>query len=189
MRRLATFAVLLLGCSGPSANDARLAPVFAILCADVDPGMEPHPCCTGFAMGGQVVTANHCVPNDDAMLVTHDQWVNTASAWEPGHITARDEALDIAWIDAKIGAQLQHGGSIGIGDHVSALMVESVSSGAVTGSSGNYWTSDVDSKLGDSGSAIVDQSGYAVGVLTRCLVPDGEKQCSPHTAIFSELPQ
>src|SRR6188768_3278182 len=113
--------LLLLSCSAPSAPP-ELDPVFVILCSDVDPEEPHHPCCTGFALGTQVVTANHCVPGDTAEIVSNRQWLDTSNASQVGVVVARDEARDIAWLTATLdGPGLTQGGSVAQGDQVRAL--------------------------------------------------------------------
>ena len=175
-------------CSSPADSDPALAPIFVIMCADVSPDEPPHPCCTGFALGGQVVTANHCVPDADARLVSREQWLHTASDSEIGHVVARDEARDIAWLDAPVDEQLERGAPTAEGASVSALTVSGVKPGTANTQTGAFWMSDLSTLLGDSGAAIVDANGDAIGVLTDCLVKIGSKQCEPKTGMFAELP-
>lgn len=174
------------GCS-PAPGQPELDPIFAVMCADDDPEEPPHPCCTGFAMGGQVVTANHCVPGDRAQLVSRRQWLETSNESEIGTVVARDEARDIAWLSAPVEAQLTRGAPISEGSSVSALTLSGSKPGIADAPAGAFWLTDMDTLLGDSGAAVVDASGAAVGVLSRCLTADG-KQCDPHSGIFAELP-
>ena len=175
------------GCS-PAAGPAELAPVFVVLCADPDPEQDPHPCCTGFALGSQVVTANHCAPDDRVQLVSRRQWLTTASAYSVGTVTRRDEARDIAWLDAPTdGPGLELGGSFLPGDSVSALTPVGAKAGIVGGQAGLFWQSTMPVAFGDSGAAVVDASGRAVGVVHACLSADG-KACDPMTGIFAGLP-
>src|SRR6188768_3409071 len=141
--------LLLLSCSAPSAPP-ELDPVFVILCSDVDPEEPHHPCCTGFALGTQVVTANHCVPGDTAEIVSNRQWLDTSNASQVGVVVARDP--------------------------VRALTRSAAKAGTVGERAGLFWRTDLDTAMGDSGAAIVDASGAAVGVLSRCLTADG-KEC------------
>lgn len=180
-------ALIVVACSGSTDPDPALASVFAIMCADADPEEPPHPCCTGFALGGQVVTANHCVPGDDAVLVSRDQWLHTANAWEPGHVVARDESRDIAWLDAAVDAQLTRGAPIASGARIAALTISGVKPGTAYSQAGYFWLTDADTLLGDSGSAVVDAHGDVIGVLSRCTTQDG-KQCDRASGIFAELP-
>jgi len=173
---------IVIACSGP--DDApELSPVFVVMCADIDPGEPPHPCCTGFAMGDQVVTANHCVPDEYARIVSREQWLHTASDSEIGHVVARDTARDIAWLDAPVDEQLTRGPPIGLDASVSVLTVSGVKHGTAHGRYGIFWTTNLDTVVGDSGAAVVDAGGRAVGVLSRCL-----NECDPHTSMFAELP-
>lgn len=185
--RYPLLALLLLACSSPTAP-AELDPVFVVLCADPDPE-EPHaPCCTGFALGSQVVTASHCVPGDTAELVSNRQWLDTANASQVGTVVRRDEARDIAWLTAELdGPGLEQGGAVALGDHVRALTRAGVRAGTAYERSGLFWRTDADTRLGDSGSAIVDAHGDAIGVLSRCTTADG-KQCDLASGIFAELP-
>jgi hypothetical protein len=176
----------ILACSS-APDDPRLASVFVVMCADIDPGEDPHPCCTGFAMGDQVVTANHCVPDEKARIVSRSQWVHTSSDSEIGTVVARDEVRDIAWLDAPVDEQLTRGGPLVAGASVAALTASGVKSGTANTLAGDFWLTDLDTQIGESGAAIVDASGQAVGVLSRCLTADG-KRCDPHTGIFAELP-
>ncbi len=178
---------LAFACSSPADSDPALAPVFVVMCPDISPDEPPHPCCTGFALDGQVVTASHCVPDDDARLVSRKQWLTTASDSEIGHVVARDEARDIAWLEAPVDEQLERGAPIVIDASVAALTVSGVKHGTASGRYGIFWTTDADTLVGDSGSAVVDASGRAIGVLSRCLTMSG-KQCDPHSGIFAELP-
>lgn len=174
----------LLGACSPPTAPAQLSPVFILLCDDIDPEMEPHPCCTGFASGGQVVTANHCVPDARHKLVSNRQWLTTSDEYQIGTVTARDPAHDIAWVSAMLdGPGLELGSPVAMGDAVHALTRWGVKDGLVEELSGNFWRSSLDTEYGDSGSAIVDESGAAVGVLTRCLTAD-EKQCDAETGMF-----
>lgn len=183
---LLALALLVAACSS-EPDDPRLDPVFVVMCADIDPGEPPHPCCTGFALRGQVVTANHCVPGEYSTLVNRRQWLTTASDSDVGHVVARDEALDIAWLDARVEAQLDRGPTIMNGADVSVLTVSGVKPGTAHTRAGDFWLSDADTKFGDSGAAVVDAHGDAIGVLSRCTTHD-EKQCDPSTGIFAELP-
>lgn len=184
---LALLSAFLSACSAPTAP-RELDPVFVIMCADPDPEEPHHPCCTGFALGGQVVTANHCVPGDTAELVSNRQWLDTSAAYEIGTVVRRDEALDVAWLTAELdGPGLRQGGPVTRGDQVRALTRSGAWLGTANERSGVYWLSDLDTKFGDSGSAIVDDGGSAVGVLISCLTLTG-KQCNPNSGIFVELP-
>jgi hypothetical protein len=179
--------VFLAACSSPADSDPALAPVFVVMCADIDPGEPPHPCCTGFAMGGQVVTANHCVPDEYARIVSRQQWLHTASDSEIGHVVARDTARDIAWLDAPVDEQLTRGAPIGLDASVSVLTVSGVKYGTAFGRYGILWRTNADTMLGDSGAAVVDIGGRAIGVLSNCLIMMGH-ECDPHTGMFAELP-
>ena len=188
--RALLLAIVIIGCGPSVKDDGRLDAVMVVMCADPDPE-EPHiPCCTGFVLEGQVVTANHCVPDDTAELVTHRQWVDTSNASEIGTVLARDTARDIAWLSAALdGPELVRGAAVAEGDAVSALTRSAVQSGIAGPLSGIFWQSTMNTQLGDSGAAIVDRAGHAVGVLTDCLTPfDAPQACRPNTAIFSELP-
>ena len=180
-------SLLLFACSSPSAPPA-LDPVFVVMCADPDPE-EPHfPCCTGFALHDQVVTANHCVPGDTAELVSNKQWLTTSNESELGTVTARDVGRDIAWLSAQLdGFGLTQGALAGPNESVSALTRSGVKAGELKRQAGDFWLTTISSHMGDSGSAIVDASGAAVGVLSRCTTPDG-KVCDPNSAIFAEFP-
>ena len=180
-------AVLAIACSSSPAQP-ELDPVFVLMCDDIDPEEPPHPCCTGFAHGGQVVTANHCVPGDEIRIVSREQWVNTASDSSIGHVVARDEGRDIAWLSAPVDAQLDRGGPIVAGAAISALTMSVVVPGKATQQGGYFWITDLDVIHSDSGSAIVDAHGDAIGVLTNCRMLDGDKQCKMSTGIFAELP-
>lgn len=186
--RYVLLALLALACSSPSAPP-ELDPVFVVMCADPDPE-EPHvPCCTGFALGSQVVTASHCVLGDTAELVSNRQWLDTSNASQVGTVVRRDEARDIAWLTAELdGPGLEQGGPVAQGDPVRALTRSGVKAGTANELAGVFWRSDLDTLIGDSGSAIVDPRGAAVGVLSRCLTADG-KECDPRTGIFAELPR
>lgn len=185
---IALTVALAFACSSPADSDPALAPVFVVMCADIDPGEPPHPCCTGFALGDQVVTANHCVPDEYARIVSREQWLHTASDSEIGHVVARDTARDIAWLDAPVDEQLTRGPAIGLDASVSVLTVSGVKHGVAHDYSGGMWFSSADTQIGDSGAAVVDAQGKAIGVLTSCLVPIGESLCKPNSGIFSELP-
>ena len=164
-------ACLVSSCSSPPTP--QLDPVFVVLCADPDPSMDPHPCCTGFALGSQVVTASHCAPTDTVLLVSRHQWLTTASASEVGTVTARNEALDIAWMSAALdGPGLTQGAPVEAVEAVSALTEGGVLSGSVGERYGQFWQSTISSQFGDSGAAVVDATGRAVGVLSRCLTTD-----------------
>lgn len=177
---------LLAACSSPP-SDPALDPIFVVLCADDDPEEPPHPCCTGFALSGQVVTANHCVPDDTALLVSRHQWLTTSNGSEIGHVLARDERRDIAWLSAPVEAQIERGPAVASGAAVSVLTMSGVKPGTVGERAGAFWLTDLDTLLGDSGAGVVDASGNVVGVLSRCLTADG-KQCDPRSGIFAELP-
>jgi len=181
------FALNTSACSAP-AEDPELDPVFVLLCADIDPGEPPHPCCAGFALGNQVVTANHCVPTDHATLVTRRQWVETSAASEPGLVVARDAGRDIAWLTAALdGPGLTQGGPVALGDPVRVLTAWGARAGTAYERAGAFWRTNADTDLGDSGAAVVNARGRAVGVLTQCLTADG-KECDMGTGIFVELP-
>ncbi len=188
IRWLVLLASLLVAC-GPEP-EPRLDPVLVIMCGDVDPEEPPHPCCTAFALGGQVVTANHCVPGPTAMLVTRRQWTDTASASETGLVMARDESRDIAWLEAVLDSPgLMRGGPVAEGDAVSTLAMSGVKAGLAGERWESYRLSSMDVQVGDSGAAIVDAGGHAVGVLHACRTPfDAPQSCIPKTAIFAELP-
>lgn len=184
--RAAAIAFLLFACSSPSAP-ADLNPVFVVMCADVDPEQPHYPCCTGFALGAQVVTASHCVPGDTAELVSNRQWLDTASGSQVGSVTARDESRDIAWLTARLdGPGLTQGGAVAQDDPVRALTRSGVRAGTVGGQYGAFWQSSINTALGDSGAAVVNATGSAVGVISRCLTADS-KQCDPNSAIFAGL--
>jgi len=189
LRLLTAILVLasIAGCSGP--DDApELDPVFVVMCDDIDPGEPPHPCCTGFAFGTQVVTANHCVPDDQARLVSNRQWLHTASDSQIGSVVARDSARDIAWLTAVLdGPGLEQGGPVALGDSVTVLARFGAKPGTAYQQIIDRWRTSADTDYGDSGAAIVDATGAAVGVLTQCLTADG-KQCDMSTGIFVELP-
>ena len=186
MRRLAWLLFTLGACS--PAGPAELAPVFVVLCPDVDPEQPPTPCCTAFALGSQVVTANHCAPKDAVPLVSRKQWTETSGAYSVGHVTLREEGRDIAWLDAPLDAPgLAMGRPVAEGDTVRALTRSGAKEGLVGQLAGAFWQSTADTHFGDSGAAIVDASGAAVGVLSRCLTTSG-KDCDPNTGIFAELP-
>jgi hypothetical protein len=181
-------ALAILGGCSPSAPP-ELDPVFVVMCPDVDPEELHHPCCTGFALGTQVVTASHCVPGDTAELVSNQQWLNTSNASQTGTVLARDDVRDIAWLSAALdGPGLEQGGSVAQGDQVRVLTRSGAKPGSVREPAGAFWLTSADTKYGDSGAAVVDLSGAAVGVLSRCLTADG-KQCDPGTGIFAELPR
>jgi hypothetical protein len=187
MRRLLLTASLLLSSCGIPDAPSDLDPVFVVMCPDADPEAPHHPCCTGFALGDRVVTASHCVPGATAELVSNRQWLHTANESEIGEVVARDESRDIAWLSAALdGPGLQRGTPVAGGDSVRALTRSGVKLGVVEQLSGGFRLSTLDTKLGDSGAAIVDESGAAVGVLNHCLTAD-DKQCDPHTGIFSDL--
>jgi hypothetical protein len=176
----------LFGC-GPEAPP-ELDPVFVIMCGDVDPEEPPHPCCTGFALGNEVVTANHCVAGETAVLVSNRQWLDTSNDFQIGNVLRREPALDIAWLSAKLdGPGLRQGGPVTRGDQVRALTRSGVWLGTANERTGIFWLSSLDTDLGDSGSAIIDGAGFAVGVLTDCLTMTG-RECDPQTGIFTELP-
>jgi S1-C subfamily serine protease len=158
------------------------------MCADVDPEELHHPCCTGFAFGTQVVTANHCVPDATAELVSNRQWLATSNASQVGTVTARDAVRDIAWLTAVLdGTGLTQGDPVALGAQVRALTRSGAKAGTAYERSGIFWRTDTGTSFGDSGSAIVDEAGLAVGVLSECLTMTG-KQCDPGTGIFAELP-
>lgn len=162
--------------------------MFIIMCADVDPEEPHHPCCTGFALGEEVVTANHCVPGSTAELVSNRQWVDTSNASQIGTVVRRDEALDIAWLTAELDEPgLTQGGAVALGDPVRALTRSGAKPGTAYDRAGNFWRTDADTEIGDSGAAIVDVNGHAIGVLSRCLTM--HVQCDPGTGIFAELPR
>jgi len=184
---LLALAAIAVACS-PEPAQPELDPVFVLMCDDLDPDEPPHPCCTGFAMGGQVVTANHCVPGEAVRIVSRDQWLNTASDSSIGHVVARDEGRDIAWLSAEVDYQLEQGAPIVAGAAVSALTMSGAVPGTATQQSGYFWITDLDVIHGDSGSAIVDAHGDAIGVLTNCRMPFGDKQCRMNTGNFAELP-
>lgn len=192
MRLLLTIAALFLAaCSSPSAPP-ELDPVFVVLCAAPDPE-EPHvPCCTGFALGDQVVTASHCVLGDTAELVSNRQWLDTSSASQVGAVVRRDEARDIAWLTAELdGPGLEQGGPVALGDHVRALTRLGVKAGTVGNRTGLVWQSNIDTRFGDCGSAVIDAAGDAVGMVFGCLLAlsgDG-KECDPRSARFVDLPR
>ncbi len=188
--RLILLAIVITGC-GPSAIDNDS--VLVVMCSDPIPdpdSQDPqhHPCCTAFALAGQVVTANHCVPGETAELVTSRQWTRTSNASEIGTVTARDEARDIAWLSAALdGPGLTQGGAAREGDAVQALTRSGSKPGRVGSQTGVFWLSTMDTRFSDSGSAVVDSGGAAIGVVSQCLTAD-DKQCDPNSAIFSELP-
>src|SRR6478609_10340481 len=135
---LAKFAAILLtllvalGCSGPD-DSPELDPVFVVMCPDIDPGEEPHPCCTGFALGAQVVTAIHCVPGDAAQLVSNRQWLDTASASQIGTVISRDDSRDIAWLSAKLdGPGLRLGAVVHPADAIRVLTRSGVKLGTAS---------------------------------------------------------
>jgi hypothetical protein len=193
MRNIALLFLLLIAlpihaCSSPTAP-AELAPVFVVMCADPDPE-EPHvPCCTGFAQGSQVVTANHCVLGDTAELVSNRQWLDTSNASQIGTVARRDEARDIAWLTAELdGPGLEQGAPVAQDDAVRALTRSGVRPGIVGNRTGLVWQSTIDTRFGDCGSAVIDQSGDAVGMVFGCLTTSG-KGCAPHSARFVDLPR
>jgi hypothetical protein len=191
MNKLISLIICLLtlaACSSP-APQPELDPVIVVLCADPDPEQPPHPCCSGFVLDSQIVTANHCAPSDTLALVTRRQWVETSNASEVGTVARRDNVRDIAWVRAAVDSRgLALGAAVASGDAVRVLTSRGVLPGTVGAAAGAFWLTDIDSAFGDSGSAVVDAAGNAVGVLSRCLTADG-KVCDRHSGIFSELPQ
>ncbi len=185
MIRWIALALLICGCSpAPEADD----PIVVVMCADIDPGELHHPCCSGFVFEGQVITANHCVPDDTAELVTGKQWTRTANAYEIGTVTDRDEARDIAWLTAAIdSAGLERGAYPVTGAQVRALTRFGLRPGVTGDPEGEFWLTTMNTVFGDSGSAVLDSDGHVSGVLSRCLTADG-KQCDPNTGIFAGLP-
>ncbi len=187
MTKLSFILVALLIACTPTAPE-ELSPVFVVMCQDLpDAETIEHPCCTGFAFGAHVVTANHCVPDDYVSLVSNRQWLETSNESQKGVVIARDTVRDIAWLSATLdGPGLMQGPPVAEGDAVRALLRSAVQPGTVQQQVGIFWRTDIDSNLGDSGSAIVNQAGDAVGVLTRCTTMNVE--CDPNSGIFSELP-
>lgn len=123
-----------------------------------------------------------------------------------GSIAMFDPDRDLAWVDADDPSDLPSPLPVKpfcercqLTDEtvhaVSGLYAYTTHYGYVIGqtfeSNARFWASTLDIQYGWSGSPVLNDSGYVVGVISKCtpdIGPDGEKQCKPGWSLFAGAP-
>jgi Trypsin-like peptidase domain len=155
---------------------------------------EPRCAAFGVMRGGQtqLATASHCVP-DVANRSTALRFL-APSGWGHGkaYLVERDAAADVAYLaldDPVMVSPLRLGRAPLVGESVWSYspIYRDRSSGRVTGWLGDDWF-ETDQTVADgwSGSPVLDDSGAAVGVVSRCSSGHGtSRRCTPGRTVVT----
>lgn len=173
--------VLCLGCTyvGAPVKD----PVVVIM-------RDGLPACSGFAVAkDKVLTALHCVTQNEVEVVTETQWSRTASASTPALVEYTDTARDIVVLSGEFNfTRLVKLRSPRVGEAVFARSVffGAITDGNVLEGEGFFRDTTMTIARGWSGSPVYGLDGKVVGFVDGCMARAGV--CLPDNASIGVLP-